>query len=87
MTNNSNFGRKFQIWFWGIFSFLGVLLIGFFIMIGLELFGPLPSFEQLENPKSNIASEIFTEDHIALVPYYIQLRTPVTYEELSPNVV
>ena len=87
MTNNNNFGRKFQFWFWGIFSFLGVLLIGFFVMIGLEFFGPLPSFEQLENPKSNIASEIFTEDHVALVPYYIQLRTPVSYDDLSPNIV
>ncbi|HZJ73469.1 MAG TPA: transglycosylase domain-containing protein [Perlabentimonas sp.] len=87
MTKNSSFGRKFQIWFWGIFSFLWVLLIGFFVMIGLELFGPLPSFEQLENPKSNIASEVFTEDHVPLVPYYIQLRTPVSYDDLSPNIV
>lgn len=83
----SNSGKKFQLWFWGIFSFSWVLVVGLFVLIGLEFFGPLPSFEQLENPKSNIASEIFTEDHVALVPYYIQLRTPVSYENLSPNLV
>lgn len=87
MEADSNSGKKFQLWFWGLFSFFGVLGIGMFTLIGLEFFGPLPSFEQLENPKSNIASEVFTEDHVALVPYYVQLRTPVSYERLSPNLV
>ncbi|MDX9769251.1 MAG: transglycosylase domain-containing protein [Tenuifilaceae bacterium] len=87
MADNSNFGKKFQIWFWGVFSFVWVLVISLFVLIGLEFFGPLPSFEELENPKSNLASEVYSEDHVVLGSYYIQFRTFVDYDDLSPNLV
>lgn len=87
MADNSNFGKKFQIWFWGVFSFVWVLVIGLFVLIGLEFFGPLPSFEELENPRSNLASEVYSEDHVVLGSYYIQFRTFVDYDDLSPNLV
>ena len=87
MTTESNLGRKFQLWFWGLFSFFWVLFISLFVFIGLEFFGPLPSFEELENPKSNLASEVFSEDHIVLGSYYVQYRTFVDFEDLSPNLV
>jgi penicillin-binding protein 1A len=53
----------------------------------MEFFGPLPSFEELENPKSNLASEVFSEDHIVLGSYYVQYRTFVDFDDLSPNLV
>ncbi|HOP03123.1 MAG TPA: transglycosylase domain-containing protein [Tenuifilaceae bacterium] len=81
------FGRKFLLWFWGIFSFIWVILISLFVLIALEYFGPLPTFEDLENPKSNIASEVISEDHVVLGYYYKELRSFVDYEELSPNLV
>jgi penicillin-binding protein 1A len=87
MSDNSNFNRKFQLWFWGIFSFSWVLVISIFVLIGLEFFGPLPSFEELENPKSNLASEVISEDHNVLGTYWIQFRTFVDYDNLSPNMV
>lgn len=87
MFNNSSFGRKFQLWFWGLFSFFWVLFIGLFVLIGLELFGPLPSFEELENPKSNLASEVLSEDHEVLGYYFKELRSHVDYDDLSPNLV
>ena len=88
MSNEtSKFGRKFQLWFWGIFSFVWVLFISLFVLIGLEYFGPLPTFEELENPKSNVASEVISEDHIVLGYYYKELRSFVDYEDLSPNLV
>jgi penicillin-binding protein 1A len=87
MSENSNYGKKFQFWFWGLFSFSWVLVIGLFVLIGLEFFGPLPTFEELENPKSNLASEVFSEDHVVMGSYYIQFRTFVDYDHLSPNLV
>jgi len=51
------------------------------------LFGPLPSFRELENPKSNQASEVLSSDKTVLGTYYVQNRSSVSYTQLSPNVV
>lgn len=50
-------------------------------------FDPLPSLEELENPKSNLASEIITSDGKVIGKYFLQNRTNVKYEELSPFLV
>jgi penicillin-binding protein 1A len=66
----------------------GIAFVAIFIFsIGLGLFGKLPSFRDLENPKSNQASEIISEDNVVLGTYYIQNRSNVSYEQLSPNVI
>src|SRR6185437_858525 len=46
-----------------------------------------PSLETLENPKSEVASELYTEDGVLLGKYFRENRTPVTYERLSPNLI
>jgi len=51
------------------------------------LFGPLPAFRDLENPKSNQASEIISSDKKVLGTYYVQNRSSVTYRDLSPYLV
>ncbi len=78
---------KFRLWFWGIFAFIGLFIITIFILIGVEFFGPMPAFEELENPKSNIATEIISEDNVVLGNFYVQNRTFVDYNEISPNVI
>ena len=47
----------------------------------------LPTFEDLENPKSNLASEVLSNDMNVIGKYYIQNRTNVHYYDLSPNLV
>jgi penicillin-binding protein 1A len=44
-------------------------------------------FRDLENPKSNLASEVISSDKQVLGTYYIQNRSNVTFKELSPNVI
>lgn len=73
----------FWKWILGIVS-LGAIII---LSIGLGLFGTLPSFRDLENPKSNQASEVISDDNVVLGTYYIQNRTNVRYDQLSPNVI
>ncbi len=63
---------------------LAVLIFG---SISLGLWGFMPSFEELENPKSNLASEIYSYDGQLLGTYYIHNRSNVNFEELSPNLV
>ncbi|WPP52839.1 penicillin-binding protein 1A [Catalinimonas niigatensis] len=53
----------------------------------LGLYGGLPSLEALENPKSDLSSHLYSSDNILLGSYYRENRSPVSYEELSPNLV
>ncbi len=62
--------RKYIIWFWSLFA-VGVLLaILVFLMAGWGVFGPMPSFDELENPETNLATEIFSSDGETLGKYY-----------------
>ena len=47
----------------------------------------MPSFEELENPKSNLASEVYSSDGKLLGKYFIENRSNIHYQDLSPNVV
>ncbi len=58
-----------------------------FISISLGWMGFMPSFEELENPDTNLASEIYSDDGVLMGKYYIENRSNTTYEELSPNLV
>ena len=87
MSKNKELRHKFLIWFWGIASAPFVLLLLIFSLIGLGVFGPLPTFEQLENPSSNLATEIISEDGQLLGTFYVQNRSFVSYDEISPNLI
>ena len=67
----------------GCFAFLILLIVATY----LGAFGALPSFRDLENPKSNQASDIISSDKRVLGTYYVQNRSSVTYKEISPNVI
>jgi len=51
------------------------------------LYGGMPSLEKLANPKSELASEIYSADNQLLGKYFKENRSPVTYEQISPNVI
>ncbi|MBS1528241.1 MAG: penicillin-binding protein, partial [Bacteroidetes bacterium] len=76
---------NWYIWKFFIGCFLLVALLIFVTYLGV--FGPLPSFRDLENPKSNQATEVLTTDNQVLGTYYIENRSSVTYKEISPNVI
>ncbi len=52
-----------------------------------NLFGPMPNIEALENPKTNISSELYTADGIIIGKYYRENRTNIAYEDISPNII
>lgn len=74
-----------RFWIFNISAILFVFLLFFSISIGL--FGFMPSFEELENPQSNLASQIYSADGVLLGTYFIENRSNIHYEDLSPNVV
>jgi len=58
-----------------------------FLLITAGKLGPLPSFEELENPDNSLAAEVYSEDNVLLGKFYIQNRTWTDYENISPYVV
>ena len=79
---------KYIIAFWAVIltGIAGVFLI--FFMIAKGSFGFMPSFEELENPQSNLATEIYSVDGKVLDKYFIrENRTFVNYENLPPELI
>lgn len=59
-----------------------------FYSISLGKLGFMPTFKQLENPKSALASQIYTEDKESLLPFFYEAnRSRTEYNELSPYLV
>ena len=79
--------RHYNQNFWKLIAGVFFFFVLLFMAVAFQLFGKLPSFRDLENPKSNLASEILSEEKKPLGTYYVQNRSNVTYNELSPNVV
>ncbi|OJW72118.1 MAG: transglycosylase [Candidatus Amoebophilus sp. 36-38] len=73
-------------------SFLGVVLaIPLYIFTVeinfLNLYGALPAITVLENPKSDLTSELYASDGTVLGKYFRYNRSPVSYEEISQNLI
>ena len=49
---------------WIIFGSLVLLVILFFIGVATGVFGTMPTFEELENPRTNLATEIYSASRI-----------------------
>ena len=56
-------------------------------LTSLEVFGPLPSVEQISNPETKLATEIITEDGEILGTFFRENRTPANFDEISPNLI
>lgn len=84
VQKKTNFNKQIRI-FW-ILTLTPLILLACFIFY-LLWFSDLPSLEELENPKSNLASEIISIDRKVIGKYYIENRTNVSFQEISPVVV
>jgi len=83
-TKKSSSGNKAVKAIWITFLVIVVLIILFFWGVAKGLFGEMPTFEELENPQTNLATEIISADGKILGTYYVENRSNVRYSELSP---
>ena len=78
---------KYKRWFWGItlggFSFIVLV----FFLASRGFLGVLPTFEELENPENNLATEVISSDGKTLGKYAAENRTPIKYKDLPNNIV
>ena len=69
----------------------GVVGLGLFVLAVsgnfLNLFGRMPNLKTLENPRSELASEIYSADGVLLGKYFRENRTPVEFKDLPQNLV
>lgn len=79
--------KKIVKYLYAIFAAGIVLLILLFFLISSGVLGFMPSFEELENPQSNLATEVISSDNILLGSFFQENRSRVEYSEISPNVI
>lgn len=79
--------KKYIKIFWLLYAagVLGVALL--FLLASWGVFGEMPTFEELENPETNLATEVLSSDGKTIGKYFKENRTPVKYEDLPDNLV
>jgi len=79
--------KKYIIRFWMLIlgGFISVSLV--FLLASWGVFGTLPTFEELENPEKNLATEVISSDGVTLGKYAFKNRTPVGFKDLPDNLV
>lgn len=79
---------KYIKWFWILFASGVVFVALIFLSASWGLFGELPPYEYLENPQTNLASEILSSDNKTLGKFYLDdNRTDLKYKDLPKNLV
>jgi len=87
MANTNPEYKKYIRWFWVLIG-SGIAFVGIiFLLAGMGVFGALPTFEELENPENNLASEVISIDGKTIGKYAIENRTPIYYRDLPQNIV
>ena len=84
-TKKNNKTKQIVKWLWIVamtpFAVLALMLT----LTAIGAFGRMPSFEELENPKSNLATEIYADNGQTIGSFFVQNRSYVQYSDLYPQ--
>ena len=74
--------KKYIKYFW--YTLLGIisLLLLIVVLTAAGAFGKMPSFVELENPASSLATEVYSADNVLLGKYYFENRSQTSFEEI-----
>ena len=87
IKQNKNYKNLVFI-FWLCFILFFTALIALFSFAAKGYLGKMPDLIQLENPKTNLATQIISSDNQILGKYYFRdNRTPIFFNELPKNLV
>ncbi|WP_378180609.1 penicillin-binding protein 1A [Aquimarina sp. SS2-1] len=81
--------QKYVKYFWITFI-TGILFVIFlFLLAGWGALGKMPTFEDLENPRNDLAAQIISSDGVQLGTIFRpnENRTPIVYEDLPSHLV
>ena len=77
--------KKITRWFWILITLPFALLLVALLLVAL--FAKIPSFEQIENPDSNLATLLISEDGKIINTYHIENRSYVSYDQIPRHVI
>ncbi|TSE04876.1 MULTISPECIES: penicillin-binding protein 1A [Aquimarina] len=78
---------KFIKGFWILFGSGIFLVILLFLFASWGVFGEMPTFEDLENPQNDLATQIISSDGVQIGTFFDENRTPVNYNDLPEHLV
>jgi len=90
MMNNINENNPFKDYvkkFWALFVGAIVVVFLFFLFANWGLFGSMPAFDQLENPNSNQATEVYSDDNKVIGKFYLENRVNVKYKDIPTHLI
>ncbi|MGE0020937.1 MAG: transglycosylase domain-containing protein [Draconibacterium sp.] len=80
--------RKYIRWFWGLVAGFILFMFLFFFLLSKGFIGFMPSFEELENPRNVLASEMISADGKILDNYFIrENRSYVDHREIPQHLI
>ena len=77
--------KKITKWFWILVTLPVAILVLALLLVAL--FAKIPSFEQIENPDSNLATLLISDDGKILNTYHIENRSYVSYDQIPKHVI
>lgn len=86
-SSNKSLGRR--IFFFLLKAGIALLMLGFllFLIVYVGFTGPVPSSEELQKIKNPVSTEVYAADGRLLGRYYIENRSNVSFDQISPNVI
>ena len=84
-TKKNNKKRQIVKWLWIVAMTPVAVLALMLSLTAIGAFGRMPSFEELENPKSNLATEIYADNGQTIGSFFVQNRSYVQYSDLYPQ--
>ena len=85
-TEKQDFSNYIKL-FWKVFIGGIAFVILLFLSASWGFLGKMPSFEKLESPDSNIATEIISSDGVVIGKFYAENRVPVKFDDLPKHLV
>ena len=85
-TASTNFSKYIK-WFWVTILGGTAMVILLFLFASWGFYGALPTFEELENPEHNLATEVISIDGKTMGKYFKENRTPVKYKDLPKSLI
>ena len=85
---NKNKFLKYIIFIWAVFITFVLSVFGIFYYASIGGLGEMPDLKVLENPKTNLASEILSEEGKTIGKFYFRdNRTPVDYSDIPQHLI